>query len=481
MEPNSCHGLEVEAKVEGGPAADTKMADLRVRVEGSVFVVERALLEQGSEYFRALFHSGMRDCRQEELDLKGLRARGFAVALQVLAGGRPALSDDDEIAEAVECAAFLQVESLTKHLLDLVDSDNCLLMYQTAAAFGLLELYDGAALLIRDMYPDLEEDLKRLPGELVEYVESLAPSVFVAVGTHTSCTTAELPHAATRTVCYLDEDENDWKVLTELPMEASTTMAGVAVLDNRLYIVGGVCGGRRLAMESCFCYDAATNAWSALASPQQLRYNFMLVGHEDHLYAIGGEYEKAIMASVERYQVSTGTWSFASDLPRPVSGGACTKAMSRIFVCLWKPMETTEIYEYLPNGDRWTLVATLIRPQSYGHCMVGHRDDLYVMRNGPSDDFLRCVMDCYSLTSGQWTALPGHYANSRGALFTAKVRGDSAFTVNRSATLEYTVKDKKWKPRTQLRGFPRSGSMWTFFLRLPKADTRPVRNPALHS
>ncbi|KAJ8392259.1 hypothetical protein AAFF_G00078270 [Aldrovandia affinis] len=476
MEANSCGGLAAETETEHcGLIVDVLMADLRVRVEESIFTVDRALLERCSEYFQALFRSGMRDCRREEIVLKGLHARGFAIALHVLADERPVLSDD-EIVEAIECAAFLQVESLTKYLVKLLNSDNCLLMYHTAATFGLLELYHSTALFIRDMYRDLEEDLKHLPEELVEFVESLAPQTFVAVGTHSSCTTTELPHAATRTICYLDEDEKDWKILTDLPMEASTSMAGVTVLDNKLYVVGGVDGAHKQAVESCFCYDMASNTWSTLAGPQQLRYNFTLVGLEDRLYAIGGEYERKIMSSVETFHVSTGKWSFVSHLPRPAAGMACTKTMGRIFVCLWKPMETTDIYEYLPGRDQWVLVTTLIRHQSYGHCMVGHRDDLYVMRNGPSDDFLRCMMDCYNLTSGQWTALPGHYPNSKGALFTAAVRGDSVFTLNRTATLEYTIKDKKWKQKAQLEGFPRSGSMWTFFLRLPKLDKQLMQN-----
>ncbi|XP_036374364.1 kelch repeat and BTB domain-containing protein 13 [Megalops cyprinoides] len=479
MEPSSCSRPEVEAeKRDYGLTLPAQTANLRVTVEGNVFTVDRATLARGSEYFRALFRSGMRDCQQEEVDLKGLSARGFAIALRVMRGERPVLNDN-EIEEAVECAAFLQVEPLVKHLLDAVNSDNCVLVYHTAAAYGLLELYHGVALFIRDMYHDLREDVKYLPEDLIEYVESLTPSTFVAVGTHTSCTESELCHAATRTICYLDEDEEDWKVLTHLPMEASTSMAGVTVLDNKLYVVGGVSGVHKQAVESCFCYDAVTDTWSKLASPQQLRYNFSLVGQGDHLYAIGGECERRVMSSVEMYCVSTGVWSFASHLPRPAAGAACAKAMSRIFVCLWKPMETTDIYEYVPGTDEWALVTTLIRHQSYGHCMAGHRDNLYVMRNGPSDDFLRCMMDCYSLTSGQWTAMPGHYTNSKGALFTAVVRGDSVFTVNRTMTLEYAIEDKKWKPKNQMRGFPRSGSMWTFLLRLPRAGKQPVAHDVL--
>ncbi|XP_022620251.1 kelch repeat and BTB domain-containing protein 13-like [Seriola dumerili] len=446
-------------------------ARLTLVVGDTHFSEEKMLLVQSCDYFRALYRSGMKECRQEEIHLKSLRARGFLIALAVLRGEMPVL-DADDIVEAIECAAFLQVAPLTKHLINLIDSDNCLLMYHTAATFGLMDLYRTAALFIRDMYGDLEAEVRKtLPAELISYVESLTPSVFVAVGAHVTCGVDETIHAASRTVCYLDETGNNWKVLTDLPLEASTSMAGVTVLDNKLYIVGGVHGVHKQVVDSCFCYSVENNSWSRIPGPAQLRYNLSLVGADSRLYAIGGEYERTVMSSVEMYDIKTGSWTFAAHLPRPAAGVACTKAMRRIFVCLWRPMETTEIYEYVPGKDEWRLVTTLIRHQSYGHCVVGHRDNLYVMRNGPSDDFLRCLMDCYNLSSGQWSSLPGHFANSKGSLFTAVVRGDSVFTLNRSTTLEYGVDGRTWKPRRQMKGFPRSGSVWTFLLRLPNSVT----------
>ncbi|XP_059191441.1 kelch repeat and BTB domain-containing protein 13 [Centropristis striata] len=444
-------------------------AKLTIVVGDTHFSEEKMLLVQSCDYFQALYRSGMKECRQQEIHLKSLRAQGFLIALAVLRGEMPNL-DGDDIVEAIECAAFLQVAPLIKHLINLIDSDNCLLMYHTAATFGLMDLYHAAALFIRNMYVDLELEVKKsLPTELISYVESLRPSVFVAVGAHVTCGGDKTIHAASRTVCYLDETGNSWKVLTDLPLEASTSMAGVTVLDNKLYIVGGVHGLQKQVVESCFCYSVENNSWSRISSPAQLRYNLSLVGVDGRLYAIGGEYERTVMSSVETYNVKTGRWGFAAHLPRPAAGAACTKTMSRIFVCLWRPMETTEIYEYVSGKDEWQLVTTLIRKQSYGHCMVGHRDNLYIMRNGPSDDFLRCLMDCYNLRTGQWSSLPGHFANSKGSLFTAVVRGDSVLTLNRSMTLEYAVDDKTWKPRRQMKGFPRSGSVWTFLLQLPEA------------
>ncbi|XP_070687465.1 kelch repeat and BTB domain-containing protein 13 [Pempheris klunzingeri] len=464
---SSCDGVDKRhlSCCDSGPASPK----LTIVVGDTHFSEEKRFLVQSCDYFQALYRSGMKECQQEEIHLKCLHARGFLIALMVLRGEMPVL-DGDDIVEAIECAAFLQVALLTKHLINLIDSDNCLLMYHTAATFGLMDLYHAAALFIRNMYPNLEAEVqKTLPSELISYVESLTPSVFVAVGAHVTCGVDETVHAACRTVCYLDETGNNWKVLTDLPLQASTSMAGVTVLDNKLYIVGGVHGLHKHVVESCFCYSVENNSWSRISSPAQLRYNLSLVGVDGRLYAIGGEYERTVMSSVETYDIKTGQWGFAAHLPRPVAGAACTKAMSRIFVCLWKPMETTEIYEYVSRKDEWQLVTTLIRHQSYGHCMIGHRDNLFVMRNGPSDDFLRCLMDCYNLNSGQWSSLPGHFANSRGSLFTAVVQGDSVFTLNRSMTLEYAVEGKNWKPRRQMKGFPRSGSVWTFMLQLPDA------------
>ncbi|KFP98904.1 Kelch repeat and BTB domain-containing protein 13, partial [Haliaeetus albicilla] len=350
-------------------------------------------------------------------------------------------------------------------LIHSINSDNCILLYQAAAIFGLLDLFHCAALYIRDSYTELEDYLDCLSTDLLAYVEALLPSTFVAVGAHTP--TFEFLEDLSRTICYLDEETNTWRTLSCLPLSASTFLAGMATMDNKIYIVGGVYGASKQVVESSFCYDADANTWSEFPSPHQLRYDVRLVGHEGYLYAIGGEYEKISLKSVERYDVASSTWTFVSDLPQPSTAAPCAQAMGQIFVCLWKPLDTTVIYEYETQQDAWLPVTELKRHQSYGHCMVAHRDNLYVMRNGPSDDFLRCVIDCFNLTSRQWTALPGQFLNSKGALFTAVIRGDTVYTVNKMLTLLYSVEEETWRLKKERAGFPRSGSLQTFLLRLP--------------
>ncbi|KAL2078031.1 hypothetical protein ACEWY4_025716 [Coilia grayii] len=441
---------------------------LRVRVENSIFTVDRSLLAGSCGYFKGLFRSGMRDSCVDEIYLQGgLHPGGFLIALSVARGERPPLTDADRLLEAVECAAFLQVEALESHLANILDSDNCLLLCHAAATYGLHKLFNSAATFIRDAYRDLKGAAEEsLHPDILSYIESITPASFIALGTHTP--SMEILQDSYRTVCHLDEEQGIWSYLTDLPVDSSTTMAGVAVLDGRLYVIGGVVGVNKVTVDCGYCYDPLTNSWCDIPGPMQSRYNFTLLGLEGKLYAVGGEHAWKIMSSAESFDVATGTWCLIKHTPRPVAGAAGTVCQRRIFVCFWKPPDITDIYEYVTTKDHWMLVTTLVRPQSYGHYMVAHRDNLYVMRNGPFDDFLHCLIECYNITTGQWSTLPGQYINSKGMLFTSVIRGDSAFTVQRSVTIEFTVSPRGWRNRREMAGFPKSGSLWTCLLRLPR-------------
>ncbi|XP_034016772.1 kelch repeat and BTB domain-containing protein 13 [Thalassophryne amazonica] len=465
MESNSCPGL------------CAPQDRLRVNIDGNIFLVDKNLLDDHCEYFRALFRSGMRECQQGEIHLQSVGVLGFLVMLQVLYGDQPILNSD-QIVEAIECTAFLHVPALSKHLNNIIDSDNCVLMYHTAATYGAWEIYHHSALFIRDMYSDLQSAVQTLPKQLVEHIESLSPSSYMAMCSHSP--SSELLPDSQRTICYLDEEDKEWKVYTHLPANISTTMAGVAVLDNKLYIIGGVHDVSKKVAETGFCYDPMSNTWTTFCGPQRPRYNFSLIGLKGCLYAVGGEYELNALSSMERYSVSNESWRFVSHLPCPVASVAFAVAMSRIFICLWKGQGASDIYEYVPEKDQWILVTTLIRDRSYALCMVAHKDNLYVMRNGPCGDFLLCAMDCYNLSLKQWTAMLGQYGNSKGSLFTAAVRGDSVFTLSRKVTTEYTIEANRWRTKCEMRGFGRIGSIYTFLMRLPKATISPTgRHPSL--
>ncbi|XP_068392723.1 kelch repeat and BTB domain-containing protein 13 [Eschrichtius robustus] len=436
---------------------------VQVWVGSQLFQADRALLVEHCGFFRGLFRSGMREARAAEVRLGALSPDGFRTTLRVLHGERPALAAPDELLQAVECAAFLQTPTLARFLEHSLTSDNCALLCDAAAAFGLHDVFHSAALFIRDGAHELAAELA-LP-EARAYVAALRPSSYVAVSTHAPA--RGFLEDASRTVCYLDEEEDAWRTLAALPLEASTLLAGVGTLGNKLYIVGGVRGPNKEVVELGFCYDPDGGTWREFPSPRQPRYDMALAGFDGHLYAIGGEYQRMTMSFVERYDPAASCWSFVANLPQPAAGVPCAQARGRLFVCLWRPADTTTVVEYTVRADAWLPVAELRHPQSYGHCMVAHRDSLYVVRNGPKDDFLHCAIDCLNLATGQWTALPGQFVNSKGALFTAVVRGDTVYTVNRVFTLLYAIEGGTWRLLREKAGFPRPGSLRTVLLRLP--------------
>lgn len=234
---------------------------MQVWVDGQLFQAEQSLLVEHCGFFRGLFRSGMREARAAEVRLGALSAAGFGTALRVLRGERPALVADDELLQAVECAAFLQAPALARFLEHSVTSDNCSLLCDAAAAFGLRDVLHSAALFIRDGSHELVAELE-LP-EARAYVAALRPSTYVAVSTHTP--TPGFLEDASRTMCFLDEEEDAWRTLAALPLEASTLLAGVATLGNKLYIVGGVCGASKEVVELSFCYDPR---WHLVRIPQ---------------------------------------------------------------------------------------------------------------------------------------------------------------------------------------------------------------------
>lgn len=100
------------------------------------------------------------------------------------------------------------------------------------------------------------------------------------------------------------------------PMSVMRSSAGVAVLNNRLYVCGGRDGSS--CHRSVECYDPHTNKWT-LRSPMQYRRSGVGIGVlHGFLYALGGHDCPASdprvcrTETVERYDVATDTWTLVN-------------------------------------------------------------------------------------------------------------------------------------------------------------------------
>ncbi|XP_069564030.1 kelch-like protein 33 isoform X2 [Brachyistius frenatus] len=101
----------------------------------------------------------------------------------------------------------------------------------------------------------------------------------------------------------------EWRRLGEIP-DRPKFRHGVAVMEGRLYVVGGCYFyAKDDMMKSAYSYDPVEGSWKKLADMLEFRSNFSVVVHEERLYAIGGDKEiNTNTDSVEMYNSDTDSW-----------------------------------------------------------------------------------------------------------------------------------------------------------------------------
>ena len=108
---------------------------------------------------------------------------------------------------------------------------------------------------------------------------------------------------------------NTWE--TRAPMPTPRGAAASAVLNNKIYVMGGWTTQDSAVVE---VYDPATNTWSTKAPMPTPRNNLAATALNGKIYAIGGWSGTANTNVVEVYDPTSNTWSSAAPLPVATNG-----------------------------------------------------------------------------------------------------------------------------------------------------------------
>jgi len=110
-----------------------------------------------------------------------------------------------------------------------------------------------------------------------------------------------------------DPVTNSWT--TKAPMPTARAQMGGAVIDGKLYVIGGTTNGTapgRLA--TLEVYDPSTNAWTTKASMPTSRLGLGAAEVNSVLYAVGG-YNGAVLDIAEAYNAATDSWTTVAPSP----------------------------------------------------------------------------------------------------------------------------------------------------------------------
>jgi N-acetylneuraminic acid mutarotase len=118
--------------------------------------------------------------------------------------------------------------------------------------------------------------------------------------------------AETSTTFRINTETEQWSMLA--PMPQPKTAHGACVLNGLIYVIGGFQDG--CALDSVHRFDPATNTWSTLASMTFARATLQTFVLDGSIYAIGGwnSSPERALRMVERYDVSSDTWTVVSDM-----------------------------------------------------------------------------------------------------------------------------------------------------------------------
>ncbi|KAF4080957.1 hypothetical protein AMELA_G00155430 [Ameiurus melas] len=449
---------------------------IEIVMDNRSYNVSKSKLIEKSDYFRALYSSGMREAGEDSVQLQGLSVPGLELVLEFINTSKVQVANET-LEDLIEAASFLQVTPILTLLLSEIRPDNCVEVFNLSEVYGAHELRTACLKFMSCHYHAMlrRPEFHALPAELREHVRAMrmrgtATLVTVGdfVGTCLDLADRDEPWSMLRYV----EREQRWKPLANnLPPDMVHVRGyGSAVLDNYLFIVGGY---RMTSQEiaAARCYNPCRNEWTHIAHLNQKRANFKLVAASGRLYAVGGHG----LSAVECYGPEQDWWTCVSSMPDPLTEFSACECQGMIYVMggYTARERNTNVLRYCPASDTWSALRTCtahVRKQQ----MLSVEDVIYLVggytreleraeaaRANPAEDAL--TVQSYNVRTGEWLQLRAS-ASKSGLNLTCALHNDGIYIMSRDVGprtslehrvfLKYNVFSDAWEA---FRRFPALG------------------------
>ncbi|GJL70847.1 MAG: hypothetical protein NMNS01_00460 [Nitrosomonas sp.] len=240
-------------------------------------------------------------------------------------------------------------------------------------------------------------------------VATVEGKIYVVGGFNKPSLKNALDYAISRAVEVYDPETNTWTTATPLP--EGRHHAGIAVLNGKLYVIGGFAQSLLSvwkAVPTVYQYDPVTAVWRELAQMPTARGALGVTVYRDRLYAIGGYDGERNTAAVEVFDPQSDTWSSAASIPSPRDHLAIVTAGSRIYAIggrsdLDYHQNTGIVEEYNPKTDQWQSRAKL--PTARSGMAAGVIDGRIFVLGGESGQGTFATNEAYIPDADKWLAM----------------------------------------------------------------------------
>ena len=204
-------------------------------------------------------------------------------------------------------------------------------------------------------------------------------------------------------------EEDSWTTME--PMPTSRSSLGVAVVNDKIYAIGGV---QSDVNEE---YDIAKNTWTTKMPMPTARGDFAIAVFQDKIYAFGGltksgQWTTELTDVNEVYDPETDTWTIKTSMPTPKAGLSASVVDDKIYLIggFTQAANTThhpasnEVLVYDPIADAWTTTTSIpIATLDYATAVVD--DKIYVISGVSSaySDNLLNPTQIYDTETDTWS------------------------------------------------------------------------------
>jgi len=254
---------------------------IEIVMDDKTYNVSKSKLIEKSDYFRALYSSGMRESGEDSVQLRGLSIPGLELVLEFINTSKVQVANET-LEDLIETASFLQVTSILKLLLSEIRQENCVELYNLSEVYGMHDLRNACLKFMSCYYHVMlrRQEFKKLPAVLRDQIRDMrmkGTATLVVIGDFTDTCLDLANQDEPWSMLRYDELEQRWKPLANnLPPDMINVRGyGSAVLDNYLFIVGGY---RMTSQEIsvAHCYNPSKNEWNNVAPLNQKRYNSLM-------------------------------------------------------------------------------------------------------------------------------------------------------------------------------------------------------------
>jgi N-acetylneuraminic acid mutarotase len=238
-----------------------------------------------------------------------------------------------------------------------------------------------------------------------------------------------------------------WSAKASMPTARGA--APVAVVNNRVYVIGGIDGTTVLATNEE--YDPVTDSWAAMSPMPTPRYGHVMAAVNDKIYVIGGANSVPFTSALtinEEYNPATNGWTTKAPMSGARAGHALAVVNNKMYLLGGSSGSSnfSTNQEYDPVADSWATKASMPAGPRIGLAAAAVNERIYVIGGG-NGPFLATNEEYNPATNG-WatkTAMP----TARADLTAVAVNG-RVYAIGGENSFQFLGTNEEYNPSTNM-------------------------------